>query len=199
MASLAACCCLKVHDRDTVGEWMLSPETLAPSLFQRLCMCQWQQETREASEIELDPRLRGLAGVTLQDGDHSTSGSLQTMKWASYDPETRVASQQVFGGFGGTAGTGAWSEDASSVMWMFLMNLGRWAGYRYRFSFSEDYKNVDIDVQGNACVLCCCCCPVFFFALLPRLVYVPARTVRHFHARGRGCGRRNTLGALQQW
>lgn len=169
MAFLAAFCCLKVHERDTVGEWMMSPEQPGPSLFERFNMCHCRQEVREESGIELEPKLRGLAGVTLQDGEHNTAGSLQTMKWASFDPETRVVYQKVFGGFGAKAGTGAWTEDASSLIWMILMNLARNAGYRYKFSFSEDYRYADIDVQGNPCVLCCCCpiltlpcCPAWF-------------------------------------
>lgn len=157
--SCVSCCCLKIEESETADEWMLRPNTLEPSLFQRLCLCQCSEEERRPSGILLVPEISGLAGVTLQLGDHATAGSLQTLKWTTYDQTKRTATMQVFGGFGGAAGTGQWTEPPNSLHWMFLMNLGRCGNYTYRFTFSEDFRYSDIDIQCNPLPLCCICIP----------------------------------------
>lgn len=163
---LASCCCLKIEDRDSVGEWMLAPETPPPSLLQRLCFCQCAPAVRPTSGLEFDEQLRGLAGVTLQYGDHDTAGSLQTLKWGKYDPSTRVLDLPVFSGWWGPfPSTGHWTEPASKYHWYFLENLARVAGYTYEFRFSEDKRSADIKIKGNIGVLCCACfpcCPRWF-------------------------------------
>jgi len=95
--------------------------------------------------------------VSLQKGDHETAGSLQTVKWGSYDPDKRVAELAVFGGFYQPT-QGIWTEPIS-LLWCCLGNLGRTANYTYRFEFSQDYKECDIKIKGNPLVFCCCCCP----------------------------------------
>eukprot|EP00929_Paragymnodinium_shiwhaense_P119499 TRINITY_DN9140_c0_g1_i1.p1 TRINITY_DN9140_c0_g1~~TRINITY_DN9140_c0_g1_i1.p1 ORF type:complete len:249 (-),score=36.88 TRINITY_DN9140_c0_g1_i1:364-1110(-) len=155
MQCAAACCCVKIEDRDTANEWMLTPAGLPPSLFERLCLCHCSAQERKPGGLEFDESLRGLAGVTLQDGVHSTAGSLQTLRWAQYDPATRTAYMKVFGGCGQPPSTGHWSEPVVGY-WMFLINLARCAQYTYIFRFSEDKRYADIDIQGNPC--CCCWC-----------------------------------------
>ena len=97
------------------------------------------------------------SGATQQTGDHSTGGSVQTLKWCKYDAEERVATLSVFGGAGGArrGETGLWTEPVSCI-WAVFMNIGRLCDYTYRFEFSEDYKEIDLRVMVN----CCCVCPV---------------------------------------
>merc|ERR1719396_256963 len=124
--------------------------TQQPSMFQRFCLCQCGPEARTLSGIEKNPKLRGLAGVTLQDGAHETAGSLQTLKWGMYDESKKELTLSVFGGFkpgyGGT--TGQWTEPVEA-QWCFLMNLARCANFTYVFRFDEDYMRADIDIEGN--------------------------------------------------
>mmetsp|Transcript_78230 Transcript_78230/g.176794 ORF Transcript_78230/g.176794 Transcript_78230/m.176794 type:complete len:272 (+) Transcript_78230:99-914(+) len=156
---VATCCCLKVQDRDYSSEILVMREIGdAPSLYQRLCMCQWKPTARPPSGIEKIPQIRGLAGVTMQSGDHSTAGSLQTLKWGYWDSETRVFELPIFGGFEGGSTTGVWTEPITPL-WCCLMNLGRTANYTYRFEFSPDFQHADIRIKGNPCVFCCVCCP----------------------------------------
>merc|ERR1740121_2089697 len=144
-----SCCCLRVEDRDTAPDWMLSqPTTGAPSLYVRCCWCMCTPEERHANALEDIPQLRGLAGITVQDGDHNTKGSLETLRYDRYDPASRVLDTSVFGGFYNRAKLGLWTEPTtplySSCMWAFLMNLARQANYSYRFEFSEDLRSADI-------------------------------------------------------
>jgi len=159
-----SCCCLKVQDRDTAPDWLLfQKSTGPPSLYPRLCWCMCSPEDRVENDIGKIEALRGLAGVTIQDGTHSTAGSLETLKWGQWDPEKRVLVQSVFGGFYSHTGLGLWTEPTTpcykSVLWSFLMNLARTNMYQYRFEFSEDFRRADIRIQGNIAFLCCICCP----------------------------------------
>merc|ERR1711972_914264 len=74
-------------------------EPTGPSLFSRLCWCQWSPVPRQLSGLEEVEQVRGLAGVTLQHGDHETEGSLETMKWGVYNKETRTVRMAPFGSF----------------------------------------------------------------------------------------------------
>jgi len=139
--------------------------TKAPSLFQRLCMCQRGPSERVPSGIETVPQLRGLAGVLVQAGDQYSSGSMLTLKWAKWDAAKRQVDLQVFGGFtgsgcGGSSGSelGLWTGRIEALR-CFFMNLGRFGAYTYRFTFSEDYRRADIDTMGNPLALCCICLP----------------------------------------
>lgn len=154
---IANCCCFGIIDRDDSSDLVTQEMTGAPSLYQRLCMCQCSPRPKPQTGLELVPELRGLAGVSLQDGTHTTAGSLQTVKWGSFDPETRVAELAVFGGFYQST-TGVWTEPVN-CLWCCLANLGRTANYSYRFEFSEDYSFADIKIKGNPLVFCGCCCP----------------------------------------
>lgn len=120
-------------------------------------------EERHANALEDIPQLRGLAGITVQDGDHNTKGSLETLRYDRYDPASRVLDTSVFGGFYNRAKLGLWTEPTtplySSCMWAFLMNLARQANYSYRFEFSEDLRSADILLRGNVFILCGCCMP----------------------------------------
>lgn len=156
---LACCCCVKTHNRDDSNDFMLAEFSEPPSLFQRLFMCQCSPEKRTSARLEFQEQLRGLAGITIQDGDHSTAGTLLTLKWMKYDPQTRTGNLQVFGGFGGSASTGLWSEDPSKLPWYCLMNLGRCANYQYHFEWNEDFSFADISIKGNPLILCCICIP----------------------------------------
>jgi len=161
---LTSCCCLKIQSRNDAPKWMLEAnETGPPSLFMRLCDCQCASEARQPTNVDAVPQLRGLSGVTLQYGDHSTAGSLETLKWGSFDKEKRVLELTVFGGFYEHNSTGLWTEPTvpcyRSALWCCLMNLGRLANYTYRFEFSEDFRYADIRIKGNIAVFCCCCCP----------------------------------------
>ncbi|CAE8629867.1 unnamed protein product [Polarella glacialis] len=167
-----SCCCLRRYPREKVGDNMLldNAAALQPSLFQQLCLCQCTPLARVKPVLELVPQLRGLAGVTVQDGDHVTKGSLQTLKWADFDPQTRVATKPVFGGFGWKDGTaGLWSEGASkSCLRGVVFNLGRSCNYTYKFTFAEDYLSADIDAMANLTGPCCPCVPAWF--TLPRFL-----------------------------
>jgi len=157
--SLAACCCLKVEERDDVAVYLvLRNESLPPSCFQRWCMCVCAPQPREPSGLEMVPELRGLAGVAMQHGEDDSSGSLLTMKWGEYDPASRVYELALFDGFYGSNTTGVWTEPVEAP-WCCLMNMARCANYSYRLEFSEDFRTADIRTRCNPCVLCCCCCP----------------------------------------
>jgi hypothetical protein len=160
----AACCCVQVMARDKAVEAMLGPTTepSGPSLFSRLCWCQSSPKGRQAVDAEDWPEVSNLAsGVLLQNGSHTTAGSLHTFKWGKWDKATRSFIIDVFGGINMPQTTGTWTEPAGSCLWMFFMFLARTASYRYDVTFSEDYQRADIKVRGN---LCCCvpCLPVWF-------------------------------------
>lgn len=153
---VTACCCLQIKERDLVGEWMLSADAGGElSCFERLCFLQCGPKPRVLSDMQSIPQLRGLMGATLQNGDHATSGSLQTLKWASWDPVKREATLPVFGGRQGFTGT--WSEKIV-CQWCCLMNLARWGGYTYKFSFDPDYRAATIDIGLNLFAFCCLTC-----------------------------------------
>eukprot|EP00931_Biecheleriopsis_adriatica_P043643 TRINITY_DN24946_c0_g1_i1.p1 TRINITY_DN24946_c0_g1~~TRINITY_DN24946_c0_g1_i1.p1 ORF type:complete len:246 (-),score=49.64 TRINITY_DN24946_c0_g1_i1:374-1111(-) len=142
-SAITGCCCLRLQSRDTAPEWMLqAAESEAPSLYMRLCTCQWAPVPRVPSGIEKVPGLAGLAGITLQYGDHTTAGSLETLKWGEWDPEKRTLKLTVFGGFYSKWSTGFWTEPTAplwrSALWCFLMNLARNQNYTYLFEFAED-------------------------------------------------------------
>lgn len=162
---IACCCCLKVEQRDTVPAWMLGSKTSGPpSLFRRLCLCQCFETERVLSGIEKLPQLRSLAGVSLQDGKHSTAGSLQTLRWGKYDPETRSILLSVFGGGCFPGGAGLWSEPVSCT-WVCLANFARCCNYSYNFKFAEDHRSVVILLRANGC----CCVPC-----LPPCIEIPS-------------------------
>mmetsp|Transcript_4858 Transcript_4858/g.14118 ORF Transcript_4858/g.14118 Transcript_4858/m.14118 type:complete len:237 (-) Transcript_4858:81-791(-) len=179
MSCLASCCCccIKVSPKSSLNELMLI-DTAAdqqPSCLQRFCLCYCKPLERKSNGIEEIPQLRGLAGLTVQDGDHITAGSLQTLKYAPYDPEARVLYMPVYGGFGWWHGgtTGLWTEPANCV-WGFLMTAARLSNYTYKFTFSEDYLHVDIDIMTNMFGVVGCAC-------LPAWCTVP-RCITHFTA-----------------
>lgn len=161
---VTACCCLQIRERDDVNVWMMSSEEKPlPSLFQRLCFWQCGRSERVASGIENVPELRGLAGVSVQNGHHDTRGSLQTLRWAKWDAEKRQAEMKVFGGFTGFCGgkgteLGQWTEPVVPK-WLCLTNLARLGKYTYRFNFTEDYRKADIQIRIDPLVLCCICIP----------------------------------------
>jgi len=161
-------CCQEVRSRDDVSTWMLSNNADAePSLLQRVCLLQCGPEARTPSTIIKVPELAGLAGITVQsDTGQGSTGSLQTLKWAIYDEETRVARMQVFGGWGGHASVGWWTEPADERQWNCLINVARLCNYTYEFRFSTDYRHADIYIQGNLTGGC--------FPLIPGLPCVPA-------------------------
>mmetsp|Transcript_9066 Transcript_9066/g.28311 ORF Transcript_9066/g.28311 Transcript_9066/m.28311 type:complete len:317 (-) Transcript_9066:244-1194(-) len=152
----STCCCLGIEDRNNSPEFMVLTDMSAPpSLLQRLCFCQCSPQLRQPTGVDRVPQLRGLAGVTVQAGEHTTSGSLQTLKWGYFDSEKRALELPVFGGCYGTGSTtGLWTEPITPL-WCFLMNWGRLANYSYRFEFSEDFRSADIKLKGNPCTVCC--------------------------------------------
>lgn len=168
---VAACCCLQIKERDTVGDWMLSSNADGqPSLFQRLvCQC-GPRERKNANLESVHPNLRGLAGVTIQNGTHPTAGSLQTLKWVRWNPKKRQADLPVFGGFFGD--TGVWTEPVACY-WCFQMNLSRCANYKYRFTFDEDYKHATIDIVTNPLTGCCPCAPLCCIPCCPAWLVIP--------------------------
>ena len=124
---LQSCCCVTQKPRDEIAQWMLLDTNAhaSPSCMQML-LCQCRSEERVASGIEDVPQLAGLAGATLQRAPPHwpTKGSVQTLKWCTYDKEKRVADLQVFGGFGGPSNVGLWTEPVS-LKWHCLINLAR--------------------------------------------------------------------------
>jgi hypothetical protein len=167
--TVLSCCCLKLRNNAEVDEWMVvhNAETQPPSLFRRLLLCQWSATERKPSGLELIPQLRGLGGVLLQDGTHTTAGTLLTLKYGDYDPEKRELTVSVYGGFQQASTTGNWTEDVN-LIWCCLMNLARSANYSYIMTFTPDYKQATIDISGNLC----CCIPC-----LPRWTTVPRSIV----------------------
>jgi len=158
------CCCLAVKPRDTANDWMIGVDTTGdPSWFQKLCFCQWSPIQRVPSDIGKVPQLKGLEGITMQYGQHETGGSIQTLHWGEFNAEARTMEMAVFGSFGQKYATSQWTEPTTpawrSALWCVLMNLGRVAGYTYKFEFSEDYRRADIKIKGNPLVLCCICIP----------------------------------------
>lgn len=158
-----SCCCIKAQDRDLAPQWMLKDITDPPSLFAHLCFCTPTPVPRFPNDIEKVLPLRGLAGITFQDGDHTTEGSMETLRYAHWYPATRTLVNNNFGGFWAPSAMGLWTEPTAplwkSLMWMFLQNASRVAGYQYTFKFSEDLRFADIYIQGNPFFMCCCCCP----------------------------------------
>lgn len=155
---LAMCCCVEEQPRETLPQWMLlnTNASAQPSLMQRL-LCQCGPEARVSNGIEDIPEIRGVAGGLLQSAppDWPTKGSVQTLKYCKFDKEKRVATIQVFGGFGGPSSVGLWTEPGGSCKWYFLINLARCCNYSYRFEFSEDWRHADIKIMANFCCVCC--------------------------------------------
>jgi len=118
-----ACCCLSIRESKDVSEFMVQQTTTepeGPSLYSRLCWCQWAPLDRKRSGLEKVEPVRGLAGITLQareGGDHETEGSLETLKWGTYDESTRSMTMMPFGGFWQQYTTGLWTEPAGSALW----------------------------------------------------------------------------------
>jgi len=159
------CCCVSIRRRDDVAQWMLLDEhTEDPSLLSR-CLCNCAPAPRLPGGIEKEPRIAAFAGVTVQKAppDWPTQGSLQGLKFTPFDPVTRVAEKQVFGGFGGLPDTGTWTEPASDCKWYVLMSLARCGNYTYSFEFDEDFRRADIKIKLNPCFLCTCvpCVPAW--------------------------------------
>ncbi|EOD24641.1 hypothetical protein EMIHUDRAFT_435421 [Emiliania huxleyi CCMP1516] len=116
---------------------------------------------------------KSLERIFISIGKHSTGGSIQTLKWSTWDPDSRVAHLEVFGGYGGSSHTGQWTEPPG-CLWLFLINLGRCCDYSYRFEFSEDYRRAEILIEANLC--CCCCLPIP--PCLPAWFVLPGSCVR---------------------
>jgi len=159
MACLSSCCCQEFRPRSEVNDWMIlsSNAEAQPSLLQRCCLCQCAPDERVNNGIDSIPQISSLAGATLQAGEHSTGGSVQTLKWCRFDKEQRVAQLQVFGGFGGRSSTGLWTEPPS-YLWICAINVARLCNYSYKFEFSEDWRHADIKIKGNCtgCLFPCC-------------------------------------------
>ncbi|CAK9019606.1 unnamed protein product [Durusdinium trenchii] len=86
--------------------------------------------------IEEVDEISNLAGVTLQYGNHVTAGSLESLRWATYDaagakkqpPERPPPPDLVDGIWAVTYQpwyTGSWSEPAGDPIWCFLLWLAR--------------------------------------------------------------------------
>ena len=160
-------CCQVIVPRAAVAKYMLSDDTdRSPSLFSRCCFLQCAPERRTASA--LPDALRGLTGLTLQKGEHSTAGSLQTLKFSRWDAPSRTATMPVFGAFGAPATSGLWTEP-NTPTWNCLITFARSCNYSYDFKFSEDFRRADIGIRGN----CCCCVPC-----APACVSVPGFIAR---------------------
>lgn len=124
-----------------------------PSWLQKLlCDCNSAQRKLTVSGIQDVPEISNLAGLLLQNGDHSTGGTAMTLKYARFDKEKRVAHIQVYGG------GGKWAA-LDNALWRFVLNVGRCCNYTYRFTFSEDWQKADIDIMGNLCCVACCLPP----------------------------------------
>ena len=126
-----SCCCVILKPRDTLQQWMIigTNEDVPPSCMQRL-LCQCAPERRKPSGVEAVPEIRGLAGASLQRAPPGwpTAGSVQTLKWCQFDKAKRVATLQVFGGFGGLSSVGLWTEP-DVARWYCLINLARCCNY----------------------------------------------------------------------
>ena len=138
---------------------MLGEYEAPSSLFSKCCYLQCSGAKRSPSGIEGVAELKGLSGLTLQKGSHSTAGSLQTLKFAPWDAEKRIARVPVFGGFGYPGTESVWTEPVTPV-WNCLINVARCCNYTYVFEFSEDYRHSRIHIKSN---LCCCvpCVPAW--------------------------------------
>ncbi|CAK9020494.1 unnamed protein product [Durusdinium trenchii] len=172
-----ACCCLKTYDRDAAVQQILALTTDpdGPSLLGRLCWCQCQPIPRPTTGIEEVDEISNLAGVTLQYGNHVTAGSLESLRWATYDAATRTATATGFGGWYQPWYTGSWSEPAGDPIWCFLLWLARVGNATYEFQFSEDFQQAEIIPKGNLGVFCCCCCPC-----IPGWAPIPSCITRNY-------------------
>ena len=153
------CCCVFIQPRASLPQWMLLEDRsgVDASLLDRL-LCHCGPKQRVHSGIEGVAEIKSLAGATLQRGEHSTGGSVQTLKWCSFDKEKRVAHLEVFGGVGGDLHSAQWTEPGDSCVWPVLMTIARCCDYSYRFKFSEDWRRADILIETNLC--CVCCLPI---------------------------------------
>ncbi|CAK9071135.1 EF-hand domain-containing protein [Durusdinium trenchii] len=107
----------------------LTTDPDGPSLLGRLCWCQCQPIPRpvQCSSVAVPCN---LAGVTLQYGaaktsanrNHVTAGSLESLRWATYD--AAGAKKYFIEGYQPWY-TGSWSEPAGDPIWCFLF-LGFW-------------------------------------------------------------------------
>jgi len=171
---LSTCCCVNPYQKEKMNEAILLNDAADewPSLLQRLCFCYCFPKARVTNGMDQIPQLRGLAGLTVQDGTHITGGSLQTLKYAKWNPEERSAYMPVFSGscwcYGGT--TGVWAENAAYGIAAWIINFARLGNYSYKFIFSEDFLSGDIDIWMNLCI----CCP-----MLPPWFKLP-RCLVHF-------------------
>jgi len=114
---------------------------ITPSWCQRLlCDC-GDSRKRTISGIQNIPDICNLAGLIIQNGDHSTSGTVFTLKYADFYKKKRIAERQVYGGWGGQQRTGKWSA-LQNKTWLTLLTMCRCCNYSYRFTFTEDGKRL---------------------------------------------------------
>ncbi|CAK9020495.1 unnamed protein product [Durusdinium trenchii] len=109
------------------------------------------------------------------EGNHVTAGSLESLRWATYDAATRTATATGFGGWYQPWYTGSWSEPAGDPIWCFLLWLARVGNATYEFQFSEDFQQAEIIPKGNLGVFCCCCCPC-----IPGWAPIPSCITRNY-------------------
>jgi hypothetical protein len=159
----SACCCVEIEESAEAPTYMMHQNTsqpLGPSLYSRLCWCQWSPVPRNPSGLEEVEQLRGLVGIRLQGGaDHATSGTLATSKCGDYNKETRTYRMAPFGSFYQKDTTGLWTEPAGDCLGTCLAFVGRTANYTYEYQFSEDFQSAQFTTSLNIAVVCCCCCP----------------------------------------
>ena len=164
----ASACCLVQVPREAIARSILEEEVRSPSLFSQICFCQRAPTDRKKHVAALPEAIAALGGLTLQRGTHSTAGSLQTLKFAAWEPKSRTAVVPVFGAFGQPI-AGIWTEPVSTA-WYCLINFARCCNYTYAFRFDEGFRRADIDIRSN----CCCCVPC-----VPAWCAVP-RWLAHF-------------------
>lgn len=171
MAAAQACCCLVSFGShaETTDAMLRRTPPPPPSCLECVCLCNCGREadTPNVSPMAYIPELVGLTGVTVQDSSelptqHTTNGSLQTLRFMPYDPVNRTLTMSVFGGRGSQPGT--WAEP-QNLTWACIMNMSRLCNFSYRFKFAEDLRSADITPLVNGC----CCVPC-----LPPCVPLPA-------------------------
>jgi len=104
---------------------------------------------RTPSGMETVEEIQNLTGLLHQNDiegiEHSTEGTVCTLKWCDFDKETRVAEMVVYGRNGGKH-TGQWSFYDDGNWTRFVIPLLRLFEYSYRFNFSEDWQRAEIEI-----------------------------------------------------
>jgi hypothetical protein len=163
MTITESCCGAKVIERSELLQAIVMDDRagVSPSCFQKL-LCDCSTQTRFASGVKDVPEISNLAGLLVQNGEHSTAGTAFTAKWGRFDKEKRIVDISVYGS-GRSCGSekqelGQWSA-INSNKWRCLMMLGRCCDYSYKIRFAEDWQRADIDIRINLCCVACCVPP----------------------------------------